>query len=84
MNSIVTWGEISKGEISENWAGIDQLRMLRCQFASRYRLQGEIGKSEFLIFLFYFIFFFLPISPANDTRWQIGNAASATGLCRRR
>jgi hypothetical protein len=71
MNSIVTWGEISKGEISENWAGIDQLRMLRCQFASRYRLQGEIGKSEFFIYLFYFFFFaYFPCKRYPLANWQ--------------
>ena len=32
----------------------NQLRTLRCQLASGYRLQEEIGKSEFLIYLFFF------------------------------
>jgi hypothetical protein len=36
--------------------------MLRCKFSSGYRLQGEIGKSGFLIYLFYIIFFaYLPL-----------------------
>jgi hypothetical protein len=48
--------------------------MLSCQFASGYCLQGEIGK---MIYSFYFFSFNFFLSPsANDTRWQIGNAAS--------